>query len=118
MTCGNSKFAAICLPSRPTGYSAAKRYTSAPPRAPFSRAAEAAGRYVVAKLNVDENRGTQAEYQIQSIPTLLIFRQVGLNDTVAGLVLADTAFLLPLVVWLLKNVFEGVPRALESGQRR
>jgi multiple sugar transport system permease protein len=54
---------------------------------------------------------------VVAIPTLLIFRQVGLNDTVAGLVLADTAFLLPLVVWLLKNVFEGVPRALESAAR-
>jgi multiple sugar transport system permease protein len=54
---------------------------------------------------------------VVAIPLLLIFRQVGLNDTVAGLVLADTAFLLPLVVWLLKNVFEGVPRALESAAR-
>jgi multiple sugar transport system permease protein len=48
---------------------------------------------------------------------LFIFRGVGLNDTIVGLVLADTAFILPLVVWLLKNVFEGVPRALESAAR-
>ena len=54
---------------------------------------------------------------VVAIPTLLIFRAVGLNDTLGGLVLAETAFLLPLIVWLLKNVFEGVPRALESAAR-
>jgi len=54
---------------------------------------------------------------VVAIPMLFIFRSIGLNDTIAGLVLADTAFLLPLVVWLLKNVFEGVPRALESAAR-
>src|SRR5438132_12816069 len=39
-----------------------------------SLAAEAGGRYVVAKLNIDQNPSTQAEYQISSIPTLLIFK--------------------------------------------
>ncbi len=54
---------------------------------------------------------------VVAIPLLLIFRWVGLADTVLGLVIAETAFLLPLVVWLLKSVFEGVPRALESAAR-
>ena len=54
---------------------------------------------------------------VVAIPTLLIFRAIGLADTIPGLVLANTAFLLPLIVWLLKNVFEGVPRALESAAR-
>jgi multiple sugar transport system permease protein len=54
---------------------------------------------------------------VVAIPTLLIFRWVGLADTLVGLIIAETAFLLPLIVWLLKNVFEGVPRALESAAR-
>ena len=54
---------------------------------------------------------------VVAIPTLLIFRGVGLADTVAGLVLADTAFLLPLIVWLLRTCSRSVPRALESAAR-
>jgi multiple sugar transport system permease protein len=51
------------------------------------------------------------------IPTLFLFRALGLSDTIVGLVLINVAFLLPLVIWLLRNVFEGVPRALESAAR-
>jgi multiple sugar transport system permease protein len=53
------------------------------------------------------------------IPVLLTFRWFlpGLKDTVAALVIVNVAFWIPLVVWLLKNVFEQVPRALESAAR-
>jgi multiple sugar transport system permease protein len=54
---------------------------------------------------------------VLAIPTLFIFRAFGLADTIAGLVVVNVAFLLPLVIWLLRNVFEGVPRALESAAR-
>jgi thioredoxin len=37
-------------------------------------AAESAGLYRVAKLNVDENKGTAAALRIQSIPTLFVYR--------------------------------------------
>jgi thioredoxin len=37
-------------------------------------ASESGGRYRVAKLNVDENKRTAAQFQIQGIPTLLIFK--------------------------------------------
>jgi thioredoxin len=37
-------------------------------------AAESAGLYLIAKLNVDENPRTAAEFNVQSIPTLLIFK--------------------------------------------
>lgn len=51
------------------------------------------------------------------IPVLLIFRFLGLKDTIAALVLVNVAFWIPLVVWLLRNVFREVPRALESAAR-
>ena len=47
-------------------------------------AAEADGRYVVAKLNVDENPQTAERFQIQSIPTLLIFKQGRMVDRIVG----------------------------------
>ena len=47
-------------------------------------AAEAGGRYVVAKLNTDENPRTAAAFRISSIPTLLIFRDGRLVDQLVG----------------------------------
>jgi thioredoxin-like negative regulator of GroEL len=47
-------------------------------------AAESNGRYVIAKLNVDENPRTAAEFRVQSIPTLLIFRGGALADRMVG----------------------------------
>ncbi|HEU4596128.1 MAG TPA: thioredoxin [Pyrinomonadaceae bacterium] len=37
-------------------------------------ASESGGRYLITKLNVDENPRTAAQFGIQSIPTLLIFK--------------------------------------------
>lgn len=47
-------------------------------------AAEANGRYTITKLNVDENPGTAAQFQIRSIPTLLIFKNGKLVDQIIG----------------------------------
>ena len=47
-------------------------------------ASEASGRYVIAKLNVDENPRTASEFGIQSIPTLLIFKNGKLVDRMVG----------------------------------
>ncbi len=47
-------------------------------------AAEANGRYIVAKLNVDENPQTAAQLGIQSIPTLLIFKGGRVVDLLIG----------------------------------
>ena len=47
-------------------------------------ATESKGRYRVAKLNVDENPRTAAQFQIQSIPTMLIFKNGKLVDRLIG----------------------------------
>jgi thioredoxin len=47
-------------------------------------AEEAAGRWVVAKLNVDENPVTSSRFEIRSIPTLLVFKHGELVDAVGG----------------------------------
>lgn len=47
-------------------------------------AAESNGRYRIAKLNVDENPGTAAQFAIQSIPTMLIFKNGKLVDRLVG----------------------------------
>lgn len=47
-------------------------------------AAESNGRYRIAKLNVDENPRTAAQFQIQSIPTMLIFKDGKLLDRIIG----------------------------------
>jgi thioredoxin 2 len=47
-------------------------------------AAESNGRYRIAKLNVDENPGTATQFAIQSIPTMLIFKNGKLVDRLVG----------------------------------
>jgi thioredoxin 2 len=47
-------------------------------------AAEANGRYLITKLNVDENPRTAAQFSIRSIPTMLIFRDGVLVDRIVG----------------------------------
>ena len=48
-------------------------------------AAESQGRYRVAKLNVDENPMIASQFQIASIPTMLIFKDGKLIDRLIGL---------------------------------
>jgi thioredoxin len=47
-------------------------------------AAEANGRYKIAKLNVDENPVIAHQFNIRSIPTLLIFKDGKLVDQIMG----------------------------------
>ena len=47
-------------------------------------AAESGGRYLIAKLDVDQNKRTAAQFAIQGIPTLLIFKQGQLVDRLVG----------------------------------
>ncbi len=43
------------------------------------------GRLTVAKMNVDENQSTPPSYMIRGIPTLLLFKDGDLKETVVGL---------------------------------
>ena len=49
-------------------------------------AAESGGRYKIAKLNVDDNPRTSAQFGIRSIPTMLIFKNGKLVDQIVGAV--------------------------------
>jgi len=53
-------------------------------------AAESGGRYKIAKLNVDENPGISAQFQIRSIPTMLIFKHGKVVDQIVGAVPKQT----------------------------
>ncbi len=49
-----------------------------------------------------------------TIPFFLAYRFVGLLDTLTGLILIYLTFNLAFVVWMMRNFFDGVPRALEE----
>ena len=48
------------------------------------------------------------------LPTFLIYRSLGLNDTHFGLVIAYTVFTLPVSVWMMYAYFRQLPRSLED----
>ncbi len=54
---------------------------------------------------------------VMAIPVLKIFQILGLTDTIAALVIVNTAFWLPLITWLLRNFFVEVPISLERAAR-
>jgi multiple sugar transport system permease protein len=49
-----------------------------------------------------------------AIPLFFIFRDIGLRDTLSGLILAHTLINLPLAVLLLKSFMDDVPRELDD----
>jgi multiple sugar transport system permease protein len=49
-----------------------------------------------------------------TIPFFLAYRFVGLLDTLTGIIIIYLTFNLALVVWMMRNFFDGVPRALEE----
>jgi|SRR5579859_3933591 len=46
--------------------------------------ADSGGKYVIGKLNVDENQQTAARFHVEGIPTLLIFKSGQLVDKLVG----------------------------------
>ncbi|WRS31177.1 carbohydrate ABC transporter permease [Actinomycetaceae bacterium MB13-C1-2] len=51
------------------------------------------------------------------LPTFFIFRQLNLLDSMFGLVMALTAFQLPLTVLIMVGVFKNVPAAIDEAAR-
>jgi len=51
------------------------------------------------------------------VPLFSLFRRFDLLDSLPGLVLANTAFVLPIVALILKGAIDGVPRELEEAGR-
>jgi len=49
-------------------------------------AQEYGGRFKTAKMNIDENPMTPSRYGIRSIPTILLFKNAELVDTIVGAV--------------------------------
>jgi ABC-type glycerol-3-phosphate transport system permease component len=51
---------------------------------------------------------------ILAIPMFLVFRQLGLHDTLQGLIIIYIAFNMPFNIWLLTGFFEEIPREIEE----
>jgi multiple sugar transport system permease protein len=51
---------------------------------------------------------------IIALPVFIIFRSLGLHDTLLGLIIVYTAFNLPFNIWLLQGFIAEVPRELED----
>jgi ABC-type glycerol-3-phosphate transport system permease component len=50
---------------------------------------------------------------VLAVPLFILLRAFGLYDQLPGLVITYTAFILPLVVWMLVGFFEDIPPSLE-----
>ena len=55
--------------------------------------------------------------QMALIPIFALFNDLGLFDTIAGVVLFHIAFGLPFAIFLLRNFFVGIPRDLLEAAR-
>ena len=51
---------------------------------------------------------------VLSFPFFLMLRNLGLLDTHAGLILVSIGGLMPIVVWLMVDFFNGIPRELDE----
>jgi multiple sugar transport system permease protein len=51
------------------------------------------------------------------IPLFEIFVRLGIRDTLLGLILGNFAFSLPVVIWMMKAMFDGVPSEVEQAAR-
>mgnify|MGYP005846252833 CR=1 FL=1 len=81
--------------------------------------------YPLARLNVPHKNlflalsviGRMIPAMVLIIPMFLLLRNLRLLDQYLGLIIVYSTFLLPYVIWMLKNFFEQVPPALESAAR-
>ena len=52
-----------------------------------------------------------------AVPLFVLLRGMGLFDTRIGLILTYTAFILPLVIWMMVSFFNSIPVNLEKAAR-
>lgn len=48
------------------------------------------------------------------IPLVIVMKILGLLDSIPGLIMAHTVYILPLMTWFLVGIFEGVPIEIEE----
>ncbi|MDD3127545.1 MAG: carbohydrate ABC transporter permease [Candidatus Izemoplasmatales bacterium] len=59
--------------------------------------------------------GTQMlSASLLAIPIYVLFRRTGLHDKLGGLIVANTAFTLPMSIWVLKGFFDAIPKELDQ----
>ncbi len=51
---------------------------------------------------------------VTGLPMFVLFTKLGLIDTLPGLTVAYTAFMLPNTIWLMLGFFQAVPKSLEE----
>ena len=51
------------------------------------------------------------------VPLYAIFAKLSLLNTLGGLILANTAFTVPVITWILKGAIDGVPIEIEEAAR-
>lgn len=54
---------------------------------------------------------------VLAVPLFVLLRAFGLYDSLLGMILTYTAFILPLVVWMMVSFFESIPVNLEKAAR-
>ncbi|PWH07391.1 carbohydrate ABC transporter permease [Brachybacterium endophyticum] len=54
---------------------------------------------------------------VLAVPLFVLLRAFGLYDSLVGMVLTYTAFILPLVIWMMVSFFESIPVNLEKAAR-
>jgi len=85
----------------------------------------ASAAYAFARFNIPGKRGwllTVLGSQLLPpisllIPLFRMFKQAGLLDTMASLILAYSTFSIPFVVWIMAGYFQSVPVELEEAAR-
>lgn len=54
---------------------------------------------------------------VLAVPLFVLMRNFNLYDTLIGLILTYTAFILPLVIWMMVSFFDSIPVNLEKAAR-
>lgn len=54
---------------------------------------------------------------VLAVPLFVLLRAFGLYDSLLGMILTYTAFILPLVIWMMVSFFESIPVNLEKAAR-